>query len=120
MPKIDKLSWGKVKVNGQDYHQVLLVGEKIIPREIDKLHQLFETTHKIGAWEKKALLSGKPAIVIVAKGWDGVLKVDEEFKKACQKRGVDLRILLSQEAIKEYNRLFSEGKKVNALIHTTC
>jgi hypothetical protein len=120
VPKIDKLSWGKVKVDGQDYHQVLLVGEKIIPREVDKLHQLFGTTHKIDAWEKKALLSGKPEVMIVASGWNGALKVDEEFKKACQKRGVDLRILLSQAAIKEYNRLVSEGKKVNALIHTTC
>jgi hypothetical protein len=120
MVRIDKLFWGKVKVDNQTYHQVLLVGDKIIPRKVEKLKKLFGTTHRIGDWERKKLLSGKVEIIIVATGLNGVLKVDEEFKKACQKKKIELRILQSQKAVQEYNHLIKKGKKVNALIHTTC
>lgn len=120
MIKIDKLSWGKVKIDNQTYHQALLIGDQVIPRDAEKLNKLFGTTHRIGDWESQALLSGKPEIVIVASGRDGVLKVAEDFKKACRANKVKLRIFKSQRAVKEYNRLAGEGKKVNALIHTTC
>lgn len=120
MPKIDKLSWAKIKVDGKDYHQVLLVGDKVIPRDVNKLNKLFGTTHGIGNWEKEELLSNKPEIIIIGNGWSGVLKVEEEFKEKCKKAGIDLRILLTQSAVAEYNRLIEKKKKVNALIHTTC
>jgi hypothetical protein len=120
MPRIDKLSWGKVKVDGQDYHQVLLVGGKTTPRDVNKLKKLFKTTHQIGDWERKKLLENKPEMIIIASGWDGALKVDENFKQTCQKAGVELRVLLSQKAVAEYNRLVAEGRNINALIHTTC
>lgn len=120
MPKIDKLSWAKIKVDGKDYHQVLLVGDEVIPRDVNKLESLFGTTHQIGDWEKEKLLSNQPEIIVIGNGWNGVLKVDEEFKAKCAKAGVALRILLTQPAVAEYNRLIEKGRKVNALIHTTC
>lgn len=120
MPKIDKLSWAKIKVDGKDYHQVLLVGEEVIPRDVNKLESLFGTTHRIGDWEKEKLLANQPEIVIIGNGWSGVLKVDEEFKAKCAKAGVDLRVVLTPKAAEEYNQLIKDGKRVNALIHTTC
>ena len=99
---------------------MLLIGDQIIPRNTEKLNKLFGTTHRIGDWETRALLSGEPEIVIIASGRDGVLKVAEDFKKACEENKIKLRIFKSQKAVKEYNRLTGKGKKVNALIHTTC
>ena len=120
MPKVNKVSWGKVKVNGQDYHQVLLVGDRVMERKDDKLHQLFGTTHQIGDWEKKKLLSGKPEIVLVATGWSGLVKLDDDFKKELTKKKIKLQTVLTPKVVKRYNQLVEEGKRVNALIHTTC
>lgn len=120
MPKIDKLSWAKIKVDGKDYHQVLLIGDKAISRDVNKLNKLFGTTHGVGDWEKEKLLSNKPEIIIIGNGWSGALKVDEKFKEKCKKVGVDLQTLLTQSAVAEYNRLIEKKRKVNALIHTTC
>jgi len=120
MPKIEKVSWGKIKVDGQTYHQVLLVGDKVVERDKQKLEKLFGTTHQIADWERKKLLSGPPEIILIAAGWTGILKVDEEFKKQIGKVGTELRTILTPKIVAEYNRLVGEGRKVNALIHTTC
>jgi hypothetical protein len=120
MPRIDKIKWGSVWVEGEKYHQVLIVGEKVFEREGDKLRNLFGTTHQIGNWEQELLLSQDPEIILVANGWSGVLKVSSKLKVESAKLGVELKIVLTGKARKEYNRLVGEGKRVNALIHTTC
>jgi len=48
MIKIEKVTWGKIKVNGQVFHQVLIVGKKVLARDKEKLDNLFGTTHQIG------------------------------------------------------------------------
>lgn len=120
MPKIDKVSWGKVKVDGQNYHQVLIVGDEVMKRDSAKLRNLFSTTHRIGDWEQKKLLSENPEIILIANGWNGVLKVGEEFKDKVSQQGVELRVVLTPKVVKEYHKLLAEKKRVNVLIHTTC
>ncbi|MCX6724850.1 MAG: MTH938/NDUFAF3 family protein [Candidatus Shapirobacteria bacterium] len=120
MVKIEKVSWGKVKVNGQVYHQVLIIGEKVLERDKEKLETLFGTTHQIGDWEQRELLSDNPEVILIVNGWSGLLKIDEEFKKKVEDTGIELRVVLTSEVVKEYNHLIAEGRKVNCLIHTTC
>jgi len=120
MVKIENVVWGKVKVNGQVFHQVLIISEQVLVRDENKLRSLFGTTHRIGDWEQKLLLSNSPEIILIARGWDGALKVEENFKKRIEKKGIGLKIVLTPEIIKEYELLTKQGKKVNCLIHTTC
>lgn len=120
MAKIEKISWGKVRVDGKEYHQVLIVGDEVEERDRARLENLFGTTHKIGDWEQRKLLSGNPEIILVASGWSGVLKVNEKFKKQIARLGIELRVVLTPQVVKKYNQLIKEGKQVSALIHTTC
>lgn len=120
MPKIDSVSWAKVKIDGQEYWQVLIVGEKVIPREVERVKQQCDTDHVIADWEEKLLLSENPEIILIATGWSGVLKTNQELKIKSQKLGIELRTVLTPKVMSEYNRLVESGKRVNALIHTTC
>jgi len=120
MAKIDKVSWAKVKIDGKDYWQVLVIGEKVVPREVEKVKREHGTDHAMADWEQKLLLSNNPEVILIANGWSGVLKVGEEFAKKVEEAGAELRIVLTPRVVKEYNQLVEEGKKVNALIHTTC
>jgi len=120
VPKIEAISWGKVKINGQDYWQVLIIGGKVVPREVERVKQVYGNDHVIADWEQKLLLSNKPEIILVATGFNGVLKVNSKFKIQILKLGIELKTLLTPQAVSEYNRLVAEGIKVNALIHTTC
>ena len=124
MLKIDKVEWGKIEINGKKYGQVLIIGDQVIERDSEKLHQLFDTTHKIGDWEVEELFNNSPEVIVIGTGWAGVLKISEELirqlAEKSEKLGVELKILKTPKAVKEYNQLAEEGKKVNALIHTTC
>lgn len=120
MVKIEKVSWARVKIDGQNFWQVLIVGERIIPREVERVKKEYGTDHVVADWEQKLLLSGNPEVILIASGWSGVLKVNEKFKNQISKLGIELRVVLTPRVGKEYNRLIEEGKRVNALIHTTC
>jgi len=120
MPKIEKVSWAKAKIDGQDYWQVLIIGGKLIPREVEKVKQEYGTDHVVADWEQRLLLSGNPEVILIVNGWSGFLRVDDEFKKKVEKVGAELRVVLTPRVTEEYNQLIKENKRVNALIHTTC
>lgn len=120
MPKINKIAWAKVKIDDQEYWQALIIGSKVLKREVEKVKETYGTDHVVADWEQKLLLSGKPEVVLIANGWSGLLKVAESFKEKVKKVGLELRVVLTPKVIKEYNQLIKEGRRVNALIHTTC
>lgn len=120
MPKIDSIGWRKIKIDGKEYWQVLIVGGEIIPREVEKVKRKYGTDHVIANWEKKLLLSKNPQVILIATGWGGILKVEDDFEAEIRKRGIKLEKVLTSKIKKEYNRLNAEGYRVNALIHTTC
>ena len=120
MTHIDSTTFGSITIDGKKFHQVLIIGDKIIERDAQKLNTLFNTTHFIGDWEIELLLKEKPDVIIIGNGQSGVLKVTEQVKKNLTSKGINLEIFLTRKAIEKYNLLRSSGKKVNALFHTTC
>jgi len=120
MPHIDSTQFGEVVIDGKKYNQVLIIGDSIIERDYEKLKDLFGTSHKIGEWETEALLKEIPEIVIVGTGQDGKLEVDKNFLEKMRKNSVKVIAQITPEAIKIYNEKVKAGKRVNALIHTTC
>ena len=56
-------------------------------------------------------------VIVIGTGWQGIAVPDPEILDAfdCQ-----IVILRTGEAVREYNRLRGEGKRVAMLIHTTC
>lgn len=120
MIKIDQIEWGEITVNGKEYHQVLIIGEEVFERDSALLHQLFGTTHKMSDLELKKLLERKPEVILIGSGWDGLVEVNQKLKIESQKLGIKTIVLKTPEAIEEYNKLVEQGKRINALIHTTC
>lgn len=124
MLKIDKVEWGKIEVNGKKYGQVVISGDQVTERDSARLHQLFDTTHEIGDWEVEELFNNSPEVIVIGTGWAGVLSINEELirqlAEKSEKLGVELKILRTPKAVEEYNQFVEQGKKVNALLHTTC
>jgi hypothetical protein len=120
MVKIDKVSWAKVKIGGEDYWQVLLIADQIIPRKVEAIKEKYGTDHFVSSEEQKLLLSKSPEVILIASGWSGVLKVDPKFKDQISKLGIKLKVVLTPRVVRQYNQLVEKGKRVNALIHTTC
>jgi len=120
MPHIDSTKFGEVVIDDKKYGQVLIIGDAIFERDEEKLRKLFDTTHRIGDWEIDQLLKAKPEAVIIGTGQSGVLKVEKEFLERMEKAGIEVITAITPKAIKIYNEMAERGRRVNALIHTTC
>lgn len=120
MTRIDNIKFGNLTIDGQKYHQVLIIGSRIVERQSDKLHELFGTSHKIGDWEQAMLVQDRPDVILIADGFNGKLEVEPEAMEKFKNTGAEILVLHSPAAIHKFNTLVKQGKKVNALIHTTC
>ncbi len=120
MSHIDSTQFGEVIIDGVKYHEVLIIGDTVKKRDTEKLKELFDTTHIIGDWEVQELLKENPQIVIVGTGQNGAMEVDENFSNEMNKEGIEVIIAETPKAILIYNDQVKLGKRVNALIHTTC
>lgn len=120
MPYINSTQFGNVVIDNKKYNQVLIIGDSIIERDYDKLEELFGTSHKIGDWEIKELLKENPEIIVIGIGQNGAMEVDKEFVDDMRDRNIKAITANTPEAMKIYNEKIKQGKRVNALIHTTC
>jgi hypothetical protein len=120
MPHIDSTQFGEITIDDKKYHQVLIVGDSIEERDYKKLKELFETSHKIGDWEIEKLLSNNPEVIVIGTGQNGAFVIDAETTKKLQISGAQIISDITPKAIEAYNERIKLGKKVNALIHTTC
>ena len=120
MPHINSTEFGEITIDNKKYGQVLIVGNSVIERDYEKLEKLFGTTHKIGDWERDELLKENPEIIVIGTGQSSVMSVDGELADGWTKKGIELVAVSTSEAIEIYNTKVKEGRRVNALIHTTC
>jgi len=97
----------------------LIIDNKVIPRDEEKLRAEFDTTHYISKNEEKMLLSKNPEIIIIGTGVSGALKTFPEFETKIKKAGIKLIKARTPIAKNKFNEL-NKNKRVNALIHTTC
>jgi len=120
MVHIDDLKFGSITIDNRKFGQVLIIDGQILERDRDFLEKEFGTTHKISHTEGDKLLEAQPEYIIIGDGLNGVMKVEPEIKDKLQKTGAKILILHSPAAVKKYNDLLKQGRRVNALIHTTC
>ncbi|MEA2020546.1 MAG: Mth938-like domain-containing protein [Patescibacteria group bacterium] len=118
--RFDSTQFGSVTINGKQYKDVLVVGEEIIPRDLDVLHKRYGTGHKIAPEELDKLLDEKPAFLVIGTGQTGVLHIPDSVRKEVKDAEVDLIAKITPKAIENFNALREKGNRVNALIHVTC
>jgi hypothetical protein len=118
-PRIDKISWGQVKIEGfsSPFKDV-----KLFPgnaREWDWNET--GTRHKPGIQpaDVQELVDHGATIVILSTGMIERLQVRPETLQFLDKAGVKTHILNTNEAVQLYNEL-QKDKAAAALIHSTC
>ena len=118
-PRVTHLSWGKVKVEG---YSRTFKDVKLFPggaREWDWRET--GTNHEDGIQpaDVQELLDKGARTIILSRGKQGRLRVSPATYKLLEDQGIEPSILLTDDAVENYNQLCSEGA-VGALIHSTC
>lgn len=118
-PKITRLSWGQVQIEGFDkpFKDV-----KLYPggaREWDWNETGTRHIPGIQPEDVQELLDHGAQIVILSRGKQRRLEISPETLDYLAQCGVPAELLQTDQAVQRYNELLSE-EAVGALIHSTC
>ncbi|HLR24481.1 MAG TPA: Mth938-like domain-containing protein [Fodinibius sp.] len=117
-PKISSISWGSIVLaNGQQYKDA-----KLYPGGSRAWDWNETGTHHspgIQPTDVKELLDKGAEVVVLSSGFNERLKTSAETEQFLTNKGIQYRILQSEQAAQEYNRL-RQNSSVGALFHSTC
>ncbi|MCD6324338.1 MAG: Mth938-like domain-containing protein [Desulfurococcales archaeon] len=114
-PLIDGYDFGRLEIGGEVITQDVV----ITPQRVVKGWWRLEG-HRLQIPDVRDFLAEDVDAVVVGTGYDGMMRVDDDVVDAFRRRGREVFVLRSREAVKKYNELVRAGRKVLLLIHLTC
>ena len=118
-PSIGENSWGKIEVDQMGRFRDV----KLWPgggREWDWNETGTQHEPGIQPADVAELLEGEPEVVVLSSGRELRLHTCQETFELLEASGISVVQEETSAAIEEYNRLAKSGRRVAALIHTTC
>ena len=113
---IDSFSFGRMVIDGKQYTKDLI----ILPDGTILQPWWRKTGHMLAISDIQDAISTSPDILVVGTGKPGFMKPEIALHKALETMGIETRIMPTDEAIKEYNALREQRKKVAGCFHLTC
>lgn len=118
-PRVSRMVWGRIELDGGQVFK----DAKLWPggarawnwRETGTRH-----VPGIQLADVEELLERGCDVVILSRGQQLALQTKPEVLAALQSSGIEVLQLESQEAVAKYNELTAAGRRVGALIHSTC
>lgn len=119
-PEIASLSWGHMKVKGcsNSYKDC-----KVWPggsRAWDWRETGTEHRPGVQPADLEELLTKGIDLLVISRGMSEVLQVPDSTVDFVKGKGVEVKVLQTEKAVEEYNRLASQGRKVAGIFHSTC
>lgn len=118
-PRIEHISWGRIRVagSGGSFKDVKLYPGGV--REWDWNETGTRHQPGIQSADVKELLDHGARHVILSRGMHERLQVREETLQTLRERNVEVEVLETNDAVERYNNLAGDVP-VGALIHSTC
>jgi len=112
---IEEYSFGFIKIDGETYNHDVQIG-------LDDKTKLWwrNQSHQIDKRSLEEAIDQKPEVIVVGTGEIGVAQVTKETRGEIESKGVKLIVEPTTDAVKTYNSLKKENKKVAGLFHLTC
>ncbi|HIE06192.1 MAG TPA: hypothetical protein EYP58_05270 [bacterium (Candidatus Stahlbacteria)] len=112
--KIDSYSFGNIVVDGRGYTSDII----IFPDHI-KDSWWRKEGHRLQLVDIPDILNAAPEVVIIGTGSSGLMEVVEEVICELNRRGIEVHIERTAEAVRRFNEQ-PEDKKAIAALHLTC
>ena len=118
-PTIIDTTFGSITVNDTTYdHDIIIRKNGNVEKRKKKLSKaIYGTSHTVSLEEMKFVYEENSEGIIVGTGQYGVLKLSEEADSFLNRKGCELIILPTSNAIIEWNK--KQGRYIG-LFHVTC
>lgn len=119
-PRIEHLSWGRLKVDGQSE---AFKDAKCFPggaRAWDWNETGTRHDPGIQPADTEELVDRGAEVIVLSTGINERLKVRPETLQALDEAEVEAHVLQTEDAVARYNTLVGEGRAAGGLFHSTC
>ena len=112
---IESYEFGRIVIDGREYTSDVI----IFPDRV-KGNWWRREGHRLHIEDIEDVVKEKPKVLIVGKGYSGMMEVPRETADHLRKSGIELIAQSTGSAIELYNKLSRSKKKVIAAFHLTC
>ncbi|XP_043308591.1 mth938 domain-containing protein isoform X2 [Cervus elaphus] len=139
-PEIASLSWGQMKVQGStkiykdckvwpggsrdwDWRETGTEGlcpQGLPPPTLQETLQNQQHSPGVQPADVEEVVEKGVQILVIGRGMSEALKVPPSTVEYLKKKGIDVRVLQTEQAVKEYNALVTQGIRVGGVFHSTC
>jgi len=113
--EVEHYSFGRIRIGGKEFTSDVIVGADYL-----KSGWWRKEGHRVVLEDLNDVLTLKPEIVVFGTGANGRVVVDKAVIEKLKEYGVEVVIERTDQAVKTYNRLLREGKKVILAAHLSC
>jgi hypothetical protein len=113
--KINSYSFGSIVIDGKTYTKDIIVSDNVLNPNWWR-----KEGHSLAVEDIKEILEDECEVIVIGTGYDGEMVVPLETKKHIESLGIDIITKKTTEAVKTYNKLLEDGRKVIGAFHLTC
>lgn len=113
---IDTYETGRwIRIEGRTYHSdVKIIGDEV------RANWWRKSGHRLDRDDISDILENRPDVLVVGTGYAGMMRVPDTTREALESQGIRLQVEKTGSAVKVFNRLLKEGRKVAGAFHLTC
>jgi len=112
---INSYSFGRITINGKVYTSDII----IFPDGSIQDSWRRKEGHILATLDIINLIEANPQLIIVGTGASNLMKVKNEIPEILRTKGIQLKILPTEQAVKLYNETY-QNQKTGACFHLTC
>jgi len=112
---IEDYGFGKMRIDGKEFTKDLkIINGEVIPNWWRK------QGHSVEPADIEDILQADPDVLILGKGKPGMMKSSAPLRELLEQQGIELIEQSTSKALKTFNELTQQGKRVCAGFHLTC
>ena len=112
---ITEFSFGTIVANGQTCNNdIKIVQGALVPDWWRK------SGHSVEIEDVQDALDADPEILVIGTGQPGYMRITDSLRRYLQKNNIKLIEEPTSDAVKTFNRLFGQGKRLSGGFHVGC
>src|SRR5215471_16736586 len=116
--RIGDCSFGSIQIDGETYEHDVVIDRGEIKKRKKKPSKKFRDKFGHTPLSIEEKIPWKCRQLIIGNGFTGALPVMDAVKRKAEKRGLELIILLTPEALERLKQVSTDD--TNAILHVTC
>lgn len=113
--QITAYEFGRIEIDGRAYDKDVIISPDRVLAPWWR-----EEGHRLHIEDLADILPGRPEILVIGTGYYGRMQVPDETRAYLEKRGMEVRVSDTRDAVRAFNALGQGAARVVAALHLTC